>query len=537
MTTVRGEQGSVLIIAVIAMLIMGVLSVSFALLANVETKIGLNQKLQGQAEALAEAGLDRARDAIRPAATLNSFTSFLGSPNFLWNGTNLGGGQYFARIDNDCPPLVPNIATIADPNCGSSPGTDGNETAVITAWATAGAGRARVRAVVAIDNAWKHVCASTTQEDFCNDPDNTNGNPTIQPGDPNDENGPAIFDDLPRPILGCSRVDPLLHKVDRSLNTQHDQCAAQSSMYQYPYPPHLNPGNPRFVVMGADPAVVTGAPHCNEPVPGGEPYFGYFDCALTTPCPVGFASCNGGAGRDACVRETDSRAGTPGYSGRVFDPGVPAWRCPVGATGMVFDGPTNFAGGGSLTDRRTMYVLNGRFEMQSATFFGTVVVEGDENTATLPAGCSAAQDDVQMKSGAVIWTGPNSGTGPGTGVQAYGYPLALLIYNPDLTPPTPAASQPTCGDMGSGSGTAIHGMIYSAGRMEFNPFEIDGSVVAFDLHAQGSSSEYQYNYKYGVDGPPPGFDTTNGNMVVVYRKSFIICSNYSDESGGATACP
>src|SRR5262245_45307179 len=67
--TSRDQQGSVLIIAVIAMLSLGVLSLSFALLSRIEVAIGFNYKAQAQAEALAEAGLERGRDQVRTAAT------------------------------------------------------------------------------------------------------------------------------------------------------------------------------------------------------------------------------------------------------------------------------------------------------------------------------------------------------------------------------------------------------------------------------------------------------------------------------------
>ena len=62
------QRGSVLIIAVIAMLILGILSFSFALLSRVEMTTGVNYKFQAQAEALAEAGLERGRDEVRTAA-------------------------------------------------------------------------------------------------------------------------------------------------------------------------------------------------------------------------------------------------------------------------------------------------------------------------------------------------------------------------------------------------------------------------------------------------------------------------------------
>jgi Tfp pilus assembly protein PilX len=66
--TCRDQRGSVLVIAVIAMLVLGILSFSFALLSRLEMTTGVNYKAQAQAEALAEAGLERGRDGVRGAA-------------------------------------------------------------------------------------------------------------------------------------------------------------------------------------------------------------------------------------------------------------------------------------------------------------------------------------------------------------------------------------------------------------------------------------------------------------------------------------
>jgi hypothetical protein len=92
---------------------------------------------------------------------------------------------------------------------GINTNTDTNEKAVLTAWAVAGAGRSRVRAVMGVDSPWKHVCADARPDNggYCNDTRNTKGNPSVKPADPNSENGPRAYDDLPRPILGCSRID------------------------------------------------------------------------------------------------------------------------------------------------------------------------------------------------------------------------------------------------------------------------------------------------------------------------------------------
>ena len=119
--------------------------------------------------------------------------------------------------------------------------------------------------------------------------------------------------------------------------------------------------------------------------------------------------------------------------------------------------------------------------------------------------------------------------------RQYGYPLALLVYDPLQVDPTPAGTpQNTCLDMGSAGGGAtdrsqIHGLVYSGGHVEFNPFVLDGGVIAWEIQTQSTSSSYSYNYTYGVNTPPPGFPKGGGTDVKIVRKSFITCSNYSDE--------
>src|SRR5262245_13683102 len=283
-TTLHGQRGSVLIIAVIAMLVLGILSFSFALLSRLEMTTGINYKAQAQAEALAEAGLERGRDVVRTGSDETcGFTKWTdpggssgygcgpGLANLLFNGVPLGGGDYSVVIDNDCSPLVP--AAIQDPSCtGVSPARDTNETAVITAWATAasGQGRARVRAVVGVDTPWKHVCSNSSQDNppgYCNEPANRNGNPSVTPADPNEyPGGPAAYDDLPRPRLGCSLIDPRVH----------GETVANCPPGQNYSPPY--PVGKRLVVQGDT------TPSGNCGTFGSIMFGGYFDCALTTPC-------------------------------------------------------------------------------------------------------------------------------------------------------------------------------------------------------------------------------------------------------------
>ena len=514
----RHQDGSVLIIAVIAMLILGILSFSFALLSRIEMTTGVNYKLQAQAEALAEAGLERGRDQVRIAAdegcgftkwtdpsNSSSYGCGTGLVKLLFNGVALGAGSYSVVIDNDCDPLV--LASIADPSCGGgSPARDTNETAILTAWATTanGQGRTRVRAVLGIDNPWKHVCSSSSQDNppgYCNEPANRNGNPSIVPADPNEyPGGPAAYDDLPRPTLGCSAIDPLVHDPTPGncpLGTNDD----------YPYT-----SGRRYVIQGD-------ATKGNCGTFGGVTFRGYFDCALTTPCEAPACSPT----RKACVPAGDPRLADTSRYYNASSPG----GCGTN-TGMVFVGSVNWNNDGDIGaagNGRNMYVMNGTFSIQRDDFHGVIVVEGN----------GGGGDDLQHRNQARIWTEQTNTT---HGRPVYGYPLAYLIYDPELPAPTanPLVPQNTFADMGSAAGTEIHGIVYSGGNVEFNPINVDGGVVAFQIQTQSTSSSYGYNSTYGNAAPPPGFPVGSGNTVVLVRKSFIVCANYAADTGGGSPC-
>ena len=524
------QRGAILIVAVVAMLVLGVLSFSFALLSRVEVTTGVNHKAQAQAEALAGAGLERGRDAVRDAArercgftpwtdpgNASSYGCGSGLAPLLVDGVGLGAGDYSAVIDNDCSPLVP--VAIQDASCGGvSPSRDTNETAVLTAWATVenGQGRARVRAILGIDSAWKHVCSSSTQDNppgHCNEPANRNGSPAVVPADPNEyPGGPAAYDDLPRPQLGCSAIDPTLHGETPA------SCPPGQS-YGYPYP-----SGKRLVIMG-DRSVA----NCDA---GGETYQGFFDCALATPCPP---SVCGGSGRPACVKAADSRVGSDFV--RALAPGL----CEVaGATGLVFRGASppdasyGAPGAGVL-----VYVMRGTaapwmnmgccdFGLQARDFHGTVVIEGNGQP-----GCSGPSRDLVHGNGGRIWTQPN----------VYGYPLAYLVFDPveavaDAPEPTanPLDPQETCAHVGGAPGTLVHGVVYSGGNVEFSEVFLDGGVVAFQIQATGGSTSYRYNPTYGQAAPPPGFSTGAGRAVVLVRKSLTACVNYAADSHGGSSC-
>jgi len=533
------ERGSVLIIAVIAMLVMGVLSVSFALLASLETKIGVNYTHLLQARALAEGALVYGRDLVATAASEPEgfkkwFDGTLASHNLAGSsasdGRDLFPGEYWIRVDNDCSTipdqagaaalLVP--ASVQDTNCADSDRNDDdeNQTAVLTAWAKVGSGQtvgwARVRAIVGVDDPWKHVCSSATVNSTCTDPINQSGNPTINPADTADPHGPKTYPTLPNPTLGCSAIDQTMHS---------------------PVVPCTSPGG-RQVMVG-----VAGDPrNCNG---GGQSYSGYFDCALTTPCFValGCIPPTGVPETEGCVKTGDSRAGgaTAPYYEEVD---ATTGQCKAGATGMVYNylpgtgmGTPRPAGQnidlvfdgdvGAPGDGRTVYAMRGtgagKVEVKNTgagttDFYGTFVVEGDGP----PEDCPGSGSDFAARAQTTINTA--SGT--------YGYPLVLLLYDPQQAVPTTTTRQQICADLGAGGGnTQVNGIVYSSGKVEFNPLTLNGGVVAYDVETQGSAT-YTYNETFGAAAPPPGFSPTAGASIAILRKSFITCTTVSSNASG-----
>ena len=159
---------------------------------------------------------------------------------------------------------------------------------------------------------------------------------------------------------------------------------------------------------------------------------------------------------------------------------------------MVFFGDTSFGNVGAAGNGRNAYVMRtpapghtgngGQVTIQSATFYGTLVVEGDGSDD-----CNGPNRDMKLKNNGTMTTTQQNTT---NGVAVYGYPLTLLIYDPQQPVPTaanPYAPQNTCADMGS-SNTLVNGIVYSGGHIEFNPISVNGSVLGFELQTQGGAA-------------------------------------------------
>jgi hypothetical protein len=249
------------------------------------------------------------------------------------------------------------------------------------------------------------------------------------------------------------------------------------------------------------------------------------------------------------VKPGDPRGATPAL---YYVQTVALEPCPADATGMVFnyyaqgarpaqtmdfDLGTIGGNGTGVMDApngRNIYVLTqggfGKVTVQSNTVHGTLMVEGDASST-----CTGPNRDMALKNNGTLTTKQTNST---AGQPVYGYPLALLIYDPTQAAPTanPLAPQNTCADMGS-SNTLINGMVYSGGHVEFNPISLNGTIVAFETQTQGGNNAVlTYNSTYGNAAPPPGFSGGSGSGVVIIRKSFITCASYSADTGGPTVC-
>jgi hypothetical protein len=177
-----------------------------------------------------------------------------------------------------------------------------------------------------------------------------------------------------------------------------------------------------------------------------------------------------------------------------------------------------------------MYVMNGTFSIERDDFHGVIVVEGDSG---------AGGTDIRHGNQARIWTEQMAiMTNPAHNRPVYGYPLAYLLYDPELPAPTakPLDPQDSRANLGSAGGAEIHGLVYSGGNVEFTPILLDGGVVAFQTQTLGPVSAFVYNPTYGNATPPPGFPEGSGNTVVLVRKSFIVCVNYAADTGGGSLC-
>lgn len=456
------ERGAALVMAVIAMVVLGIMAVSFTALGGLEVRIGQNDLRGKQALMAAEAALQALRSQVQVPP---DFTNFLGNTYTCSPGgcscitgpsgvacqtTRLAAvstGTFTARLDNDP----------ADPN----PAVDGNQMVLLTALGstTDGRGRARVRAWLVRDDPWKHVCSSDDGV-RCSDPPN-DPNATITPRDVEDLHGPRTYAQIPVP--GAIRCSPV---AGAGVNVGGDN---------YPVPSGVTvPAAPR------GPCVM----------------YPYYLTALTTPCPT---QCN------------------PATS--AYDPTT----CHVGVQclGMVrldaslsiqtsSGGPAvlQVAGGilGTAAAPALLYIMGAVTVKNNIVLNGTLVLHGDGNTGK--------KDLVDLTLlGTTVFT-----TQPPT-CATCGYPLAILAYNPN----EPAGAQSIWLN-NSNQNTTIQGIVYSGGRFDFNPSTVTGSVVAHTVGVNAAATSLTYSSAYGSAAPPPGFTSPPGSAVtLIPRGTWLEC--------------
>ena len=458
----RDDRGTVLVVTVVAMLILGILAISFAALGNLEVRIGLNDVWDKQAAFVAEGGIAAVRNQIQ---TPPSYTAVLGHVYSCTTSactcsgagcgtaglTTMGTGEFSVRIDNDPDELA-----------GATPAVDDNKRVVLTALGiTRGAtgnvmGRSRIRAWLTNDDPWDHVCASGDGV-LCTDNPPNNPNATVTPSDPNDQNGPRTYPEIPRP--------------------SDIRCVALPGGAL-----GLPAGSPYPVPSGLTNAQVPSAPR------GPCVMYPYYEIALKTDCPLcnpaTFAydpvTCNTG---DQCLgmvrfdADLDIRNGTSNTNR-------------LGVTGNTLSG--------------TLYVTGKvRAQSQIGTINGTIVLHGGGDP-----GAGGSQTDFAL-------AGPHTVTTQGPGcLPNCAYPFAILGYNPNEPIPP---GQTIYLDI-SNSGVVITGTVYTGGTVDFGPNTITGSILAQTVHANNAATQFQYSSAYENYLPPSGFTTPSVTLPSVVAK-------------------
>jgi hypothetical protein len=461
-----------LIMAVIAMVVLGVMIFSFTILGGLEARIGLHDVRAKQAVTTAEAGFQAVRNQVQNPP---DYTAFIGheytcdTATCTCTGTGcatsrlarVSTGSFRVRVDND-----PDDA---------DPAVDTNKRVVLTALGTTtdGKGHARMRAWLTNDDPWKHVCASGDGV-LCTEPPN-NENAEVTPPDPNDLNGPKTYPQIPRP--NNIRTTP-------------------------------NPGGPFNDATNPDAyPVPMGLTYAQVPTSLRGPWvmYPYYEIALKTPCPMcnpptqayDPVTCNTG---DACLgmvrfdADLTIRSGTSATN-------------VLGVTGGVLAG--------------TLYVTGKvTFKNSVGTVNGTIIFHGGADP-----GQGGAQTDLSFD-------GPHTVQTVGGCLPNCAYPLVILGYNPNEPPPP---DQTLFLDI-SNNGVQITGVLYTGGTVDFGPNTIDGSILGQTVNANNAATEFTYTSTYENYVPPPGFDSPALSLPsVVARGTWIQCRR-ADDPDLSTPC-
>jgi hypothetical protein len=276
--------------------------------------------------------------------------------------------------------------------------------------------------------------------------------------------------------------------------------------------------------------VIPGAPTCNPT--GQRAYFGYFDCALATACDGAVTSCNGGIRKGCLAADDPTDIAAPPYAGRYVKVqqdalGQVTSGCVAqGGTGMVFLGDLPDTDWGSPDQRFTYYLLRGTASLRDHAVYGTLVVEGD----------GSGGDDLSVQSRARLVTGPDASAGTGGwGPAQYGYPLAVLLWDPGAS----GSPQATVAALGRPGDTLadradVRGYVHAGGQVRLAAITLTGGVLAWVIEPAATDASVAFDALYG-GAAPPGFSRAGAATVV--RRTVLACASYHDEAAGVTPCP
>jgi Tfp pilus assembly protein PilX len=533
----QGERGSALIMAVVAMAVLGALILGFAALANIESRLAINNKAYAQALALAETGLEHGRNILRDAGTTGNFNTYIASATTRKLGIGSGGiafgsGTYWVRVDNDCaaptgfsgsPPFVPTAVQDSGVSCSDT--VDGNETVVLTAWsqATDGGGRivgrSRLRAHYTIGNPWKHSCYNANSNTCIDDEvGGCNNNPCIDPSDPRHPNGPAKGP-LPLPVdIRCGTSGIPFNDIPDDV---YPYMTATSPCVIYPYYNlAIHTAAPERVNCFRIVATGYGSSNCGGSGPSAGGTIGLDKTNGTCTTVATASKCHGlvffGPPPSALATGADITVRTTG--------GGPDIRC----VGYQRDNAAVNCYNSTLpqSDSVVLYVM-GKVTISSGAVQGTVVLHGNGGTGT----------DFGLQGQSQVTThGPCVG-----GVNTCGYPLAILAYNPNyISPdlaPTTALGQSIYLDLSNSSpDTVVSGLIYTGGTADFSPLTVNGGLIGWDVNITNTSTRVVYNPTYGNAAPPPGFTVGEGGIVTMFPATWVHCADYENDWAGPSPC-
>jgi Tfp pilus assembly protein PilX len=537
----QGERGSALIMAVVAMVVLGALILGFSALANIEARLAINNKAYSQALALAESGLEHGRNILHDAATTGNFNAYIASTatrrlGIASGGITTGAGTYWVRVDNDCsaptgfsgaPPFVP--TAVQDSGVGCSDTVDGNQTVVLTAWAQATdasgrvVGRSRLRAHYTIGNPWKHSCYNGNSN-LCIDDEvgGCNNNPCIDPSDPRNPNGPAKGA-LPIPQqIKCGTSGNGTYPGIDAADIPADVGGRMTSSYPcviYPYY--------KWAVHTAAPTRVS----CLQ-IPASGNNYGSNNC-----------SSSGTIGLDLTNAMCTTVATASKCHGLVFFGPPSALATGADITVRTTGGSPDITCVGqqkedssancynstlSQSDSLVLYVM-GKITISSGAVQGTVVLHGDGTSST----------DFGLQGQSQVTTHPCVAGSPAPS-PGCGYPLAILAYDPNNPPdpvPTTAVGQSIHLDLSNSSpSTVVSGLIYTGGTADFSPLTVNGGLIGWDVNITNTSTRVVYNPTYGNAAPPPGFTVGEGGIVTMFPATWVHCADYQNDFAGATPC-